>query len=74
MTLTRRATWLLAGLLVFSSAAWADAHEQAGKASAGDRSALVAGGIKVALADSSRKADDWAKLRPDYRELVPKKR
>jgi hypothetical protein len=75
MTLTRRATWLLAGLLVFSSTAWAGAHEQTEKAATGgDRTARVVGGAIVSLADSSRTAAEWAKARPDYRELVPKKR
>jgi len=75
MTLTRRATWLLAGLLVFSSTAWAGAHEQAKQASAGgDRSAQVAGGTTVSLANSSRTAAEWAKARPGYRELMPEKR
>ena len=74
MTLTRRATWLLAGLLVFSSTVWAGAHEQAKNASAGDRTARVTGETKVSLADSSRTAAEWAKARPNYRDLVPKKR
>jgi len=75
MTLTRRATWLLAGLLVFSSTAWAGAHETTEKlATGGDRSARVAGGSIVSLADSSRTAADWAKARPNYRDLIPEKR
>ena len=67
----------IAALLLLStglSAAWAGGHEQSEASADGSRTARVAGGSSITLVDSARSSKEWAEKRPDYRELIPKKR
>ena len=62
---------LILCLGVSAATAWADSHEKSTAESADGRSATVAGGQTVILAPSAKTAEEWARERPDYRELKP---
>lgn len=60
-------------ILLAAAPAWAGSHGDASKAE-GARSATVAGGQTIALAASAKTSAQWAKERPSFKALVPKKR
>jgi hypothetical protein len=67
---------LLTAVFVTGPAVYAGGHEQADKpaAIAGERSARIAGGQTVKLADSAKSNKEWAEGRRNYNDLKPKKR
>jgi hypothetical protein len=75
-----RATFVViiaAGSLALGGALYADAKSSEGKMvgdSSGNRTARVAGGQTVTLANSSLSQKELAALRPQMSELIPKKR
>lgn len=72
--MTRKtAASLLIFALLAAPAALAGGHEQ-GASDPGKRTARVAGGETVELAASAKSSEQWAKERPDYQALMPKKR
>ena len=68
---------IAAGGLALGGSLYADAKSSEGKMtgdSAGNRTARVAGGQTVTLAESSMSQKELAALRPQMTELIPKKR
>jgi hypothetical protein len=65
---------ILAALPLLAAPAWADQHEGARPGATGARAARVAGGQTVELAASAKTSQQWAKQRPSYQALIPKKR
>lgn len=66
---------VLAALVLLAAPAWADDQQDGAKTRAsGAPTARVAGGQTVELAASAKTSQQWAKQRPSYQALVPKKR
>ena len=63
---------LVTGLLATAAAPAASHGESAGRGEAAARRATVPGGGTVELAASAKSAAEWAKQRPEFRELIPK--
>jgi hypothetical protein len=71
------AVTIAVGSLALGGSLYADAKSSEGKMvgdSVGNRTARVAGGQTVTLAESSLSQKELAALRPQMSELIPKKR